>query len=704
MTNLLGPASLVLLAFSGAVDALIGYGIPSKCSVRYFNKYRLTIAVYNPNCAYACRSVFSSAMLACSGHDHGGGGHHGGGATTPECRAGDTPWLTSLAYCINATCTDDIAPWKLEKYWADECTGEKAVWPKWSYHEALAQVEQAPTEKLSEEDEMPVLNFTASYNEETWEFYRGTLKAFAEAETNHSKWCIILLVLSFGTPIFLSGLGYFPYMTGIIDKLKPRFIYPQLIGTYHVRALPFGLGNAPTMGHTIYIGMFIILNIVATAVGYPSYQPGNMYFASAWEETLGYVAARTGALAFALAPLVILFSGRNNILLWLTNWSHSTYMLLHRWVARVFTLQIILHSILEFMLYNRRGTVAAEQKELYWIWGIVATLACCIMVVISSLYFRRLSYEIFLIMHILLAIFVIVGSWYHIEYLFERKWGYEFWMYAACAVWFFDRVLRVGRVLKNGVRRSKVVQVCEDVVRIDVKDLRWDAQPGMHTYAYFPTLNPLRPWENHPFSIIPTALLRSRGHSLNATSSRGSQHSGSDIEKSGTVAAVTTSPQHTSASGISLYVRKSSGLTRSLATHTSLLTLLDGPYPNNHPSSVLNTDRLILIAGGIGITGALPFVAHHQNVKLFWSLKAGAQGLVDDMVGVLSGVREKEVSVGRRFDLAQVLEREEEIGWARIGVVVCGTGGMCDEVRSLVARKGKTGKVVWELDVEAFSW
>lgn len=643
-------------------------------------------------------------MLVCSSDDHGGGGHHGGGGTTPECRAGDTPWLTSLAYCINATCTDDIPAWKLVRYWAQECTGDKAVLPKWSYQESLAEVKGKPTEELSEDDEMPLLNFTALYNEETWEMYRGTLKAFAQAETNHSKWGIILLVVSFGTPIFLSGLGYLPYMTGLINKLKSRFVHPQLIGTYHVRTLPYGLGNAPTMGHALYIGMFIILNIIATAVGYPSYGPGNMYFATSWEETVGYVSARTGVLAFALAPLVILFSGRNNILLWLTNWSHSTYMLLHRWVARVVTLQVILHSILEFMLYERRGTVDAEQKELYWIWGIVATVACCIMVVVSALYFRRLSYEIFLIMHILLAIFVIVGSWYHVEYLFERKWGYELWLYAACGVWFFDRVLRVGRVLKNGIRKSEVTQVSEDIVRIDVKDLRWDPQPGMHTYAYFPTLNPLRPWENHPFSIIPTALLQSRGHSLNAASSRGSQHSGSDIEKSGTSTAITAAPRITSAAGISLYVRKSSGLTRSLSTHNSLVTLLDGPYRNNHPSTVLKTDRLLLIAGGIGITGALPFVAHHQNVKLFWSLRPGGQGLADDIAGVLGGIREKEVSVGSRFDLARVLEREEEIVWARVGVVVCGPGGMCDEVRSLVAKKGTSGKVVWELDVEAFSW
>lgn len=496
-------------------------------------------------------------------------------------------------------------------------------------------------------------------------------------------------------------------MSTVFDKLKPRFVYPSLVGTHHVRPLPFNLGNAPTIGQTWYILMFLILNIVLTAAGYHSYQP-NMFFANRWQEIMGYVSARTGVLAFALAPLVILLSGRNNVLLWCTNWSHSTYMLLHRWVARIFALQVILHSITELELYRRMGELATEQVSEYWIWGIVATLSVVIMIVVSGLFFRRLSYEIFLIIHIIMAVFVIAGSWYHVEVLFTRKWGYELWLYAACAVWFSDRLLRVLRILKNGVRRAEVTDVSEGIVRVDVKDVRWEAVPGKHTYAYFPTLNPLRPWENHPFSVIPTALLTSRGHSTATSSlSASSQHSADDIEKMGTSTTITTETRtgSTSTAGISLYVRKSSGLTNALRTHSSLLTLLDGPYPNNSTSAVLKTDRLIIIAGGIGITATLPFIAHHSNVKLHWSVKAAAEGLVNDLSNVLGGIREKQISVGSRLDVAKLLQTEATEDWRRIGVVVCGPGGLCDDVRAEVSRLGrKKGGPIWELDVEAFSW
>lgn len=476
---------------------------------------------------------------------------------------------------------------------------------------------------------------------------------------------------------------------------------------------PFLFGNVPTLGQAWYIIMFILLNVIATAAGYHSFQsPSNSWFPDRWQEIMAYVSARTGVLAFALAPFTILLAGRNNILLWMTNWSHSTYLLLHRWVARMFTLQVILHSILEFMLYKRQGEVEAEQKEPYWIWGIVATVACVIMVVISTLFFRRKSYEIFLILHIVLAVLVLAGSWYHVELLFARKWGYEFWLYAACGVWFFDRLIRVGRILKNGRHRAEVTQISEDIVRVDVKDVRWQALPGRHTYAYFPMLKPLRPWENHPFSIIPTTLLRPRtGCITTPGTSIKSKQSSQDIEKSGAIIrgemstdASLSSSRSKSTAGISLYVRKSAGLTRALERHASLLTLLDGPYPNNSTAEVLKTDRLVLIAGGIGITAVLPFLAHHSNVKLYWSLKSNCRGLVDDLSGLLESLPEKKILVDQRIDFTATLDKEEAEGWGSIGIVACGPGGFCDEVRSSVARRGRAGVTKWELNIEAFSW
>ncbi|KAL3422965.1 ferric-chelate reductase [Phlyctema vagabunda] len=665
----------------------------------------LGIEMYNPSCAFACRAVVASFPLECSTHEMSSGDHmgHGGMAmTTPECRASDTPFLTTLAWCMNSTCTDfGIEAWKLEKYWAEQSTGAIKTLPKWTYLEALMEVTEIPQQEVSEDG---TLNFTAAVSRESWSAERMSMVRFEEQETLHSRYGLVLLVVGFGTPILVTLLSYLPYMTCFSAKMKSYLIYPSTIGTYHTRPLPYLLGNSPTIGQSLYIVMFFTINIFMAAIGYRSIKP-NTWFETRWQEIMAYVSARTGVLAFALAPLVILFSGRNNFLLWLTNWSHSTYMLLHRWVARMFGLQVILHSIIELVLYIDMGSFKEETKLPYWIWGIVATLITCIMLVVSSLYFRRLSYEVFLISHIIMAVFVLVGSWYHVEYRFARKWGYEIWLYAAFAVWFFDRIVRVLRIAKVGIRQAKVTEVSSDTVRVDIKGVTWAATPGRHAYVYFPALSPFKPWENHPFSIIPTSMLLSRNHSISQKEEkRGEVLQNRDLEKIGNTISEREVSQSFTTAGVSLYIKKSSGITQLLRTNDQMKALMDGPYSNNNPDAVLRCDRLLLVGGGIGITGLLAFINCHPNVKLCWSVKQNAEGLVRDLDLLLYGLKEKEILIERRLDIDKLLEQELHSGWNKIGVVVCGPGGLCDDVRAAVVRVGRETKTVFELEVEAFSW
>jgi hypothetical protein len=122
---------------------------------------------------------------------------------------------------------------------------------------------------------------------------------------------------------------------------------------------------------------------------------------------------RTGEIAYIISPLIFLFSSRNNILQWLTNWSHSTYLVLHRWIARVFALLAVLHSILAVILYKKEERFAMESTMSYWKWGIAATMMTVILAFCSGLPFRKFSYEIWLIAHIFLSVILIVGCWYH---------------------------------------------------------------------------------------------------------------------------------------------------------------------------------------------------------------------------------------------------------------------------------------------------
>lgn len=165
-----------------------------------------------------------------------------------------------------------------------------------------------------------------------------------------------------------------------------------------------------------------------------------------------------------------------------------------------------------------------------------------------------------------------------------------------------------------------------------------------------------------------------------------------------------TSQYPTKSNSISIYAKKHTGITRYLRSHTSLPVLLDGPYRGNPSDGILKCDRVLLIGGGIGITGLLPWVHAHLNVKLAWSIKQAAEGLMKELSVVLDTIADKEVVIGKRLDVYSLLEQEVQAGWDKIGVVVCGPAELCDVIRAAVVSFGRREKTVFELEVDAFTW
>ena len=325
----------------------------------------------------------------------------------------------------------------------------------------------------------------------------------------------------------------------------------------------------------------------------------------------------------------------------------------------------------------------------------------------SGLYIRKRSYEAFLISHIILAAFTIIGTWYHIWYCFQYLGNYQHPLYAACGVWAFDRFIRILRVLKNGFRYASVTEIGDGYIRIDILGVRWGVTPGQNAYAYFPTLDRLRPWENHPFSVLQTSILQSKQHHLATpiSESRSGSSDGMDIEKTNGISTPSHSlPLQPSTAGVTFFVRKAGGLTRHLASNNKLLTLVDGPYPNNPTAGIMSTDRLLVIAGGIGVSGVLPWLFAHPNAKFAWSVKESAECLVNALDIALAGVVDKDIRIGSRLDVHTLIDQEVEAGWKRIGVVVCGPGGLCDDVRTIVCAAAKKGPAKFELEVDAYSW
>ena len=476
----------------------------------------------------------------------------------------------------------------------------------------------------------------------------------------------------------------------------------------------------PTRGQSIFLLYLIAINIVLCCVGYESRQP-NSWFATSTREIRSLVGNRTGALSLVNLALAVLYAGRNNLLISLTDWSQTTYLLLHRWVAGISTLQAIIHSIIYLWNYLESGEHATEAKLDYWVWGVVATLGMTFLIPTSILPIRQKFYELFLAWHVLVSFFAILGCYLHIYLRFERQWGYDLWMYIAFAFWGFDRLARIARVASNGVCKAQVTVIDDDYIRLDIPGITGEGQ----AYLYFPTLT-WRLWENHPFSIAGgvlhhnnTAAETAEGKGTASSSSASSAHASpsADIEKTPNLTVTSNStPARTTlinktptTLNLTFIIRTHTGTTSLLRSRISLPVLVESSYSGSllRPThKALNAHpRLLCIAGGVGVTALLPLLASHRGQRILaWGVRHGTLlgGLRDLVEGdAMAGV-DVRTKVGGRLDLRELIE-EAAAREGSLAVVVSGPPGMADEVRLAVARVAARGVVV-EFVEESYSW
>ena len=519
---------------------------------------------------------------------------------------------------------------------------------------------------------------------------------------------LILLTTGAAIPIALSLLRFVPFPKPLVSNFNAIFIDLPIFGTKHNTPWlkTFVL---PTRGQALFIAYLWIINIVLCSVGYQSRQPMAWYSTRSLEIE-SYISYRTGILSFANIVLLVLYAGRNNFLLWVTNWSHSTFLLLHRWIAFIATVQACIHSALLLHIYATPANgydYATEVKSPYWIWGIVATMGLVILLPTSLLPLRQKAYELFLAWHRVVAFFVLIGGYWHVVLCFGHQWGYETWLLIAFGVWSFDHLARIMRIARNGIRTATVTIIDEDYIRLDIPAVDASGQ----AYLYFPTLT-WRVWENHPFSVA-SSLIANDSLVQSPRLSVVEKSPSHDIKPIPTSSSSTTSSDDQTKReyrlGLTFFIRTHAGTTSLLRNRKTLPVLIESSY--GHSLLPISTyPNLVCIAGGVGITAILPHLASHiGKKKLYWGVRKGA--LVEALHDLLAepayaGV-EVDVKRGERLDLASILQQEimKDRGRGTM-VVVSGPAGMADDVRKLTARfvKETKGAVNVKFVEESYSW
>ena len=252
---------------------------------------------------------------------------------------------------------------------------------------------------------------------------------------------------------------------------------------------PYGWCTIPPRIQSLTILFFVVTNVVLCTCTY-QLTDGNLYWPKKSAQLLRYVSDRTGIISLANLPLVWLFGMRNDALMWITGWGFGTYNAFHRWIARVATLQAVVHSLGYTLMIMESGGWAGFLK--YWtkhyFWnGELATIAMCALLGFSLYGIRRAHYEIFLVTHIVLSIVVLWTMYYHVEIFTNGEWNIFIW--PCLAIWILDRVLRAGRILAFNRRfwNTKATvsyDPASNLERMDVNGSNNWIKPQPGTYYY----------------------------------------------------------------------------------------------------------------------------------------------------------------------------------------------------------------------------
>ncbi|KAJ9500301.1 ferric-chelate reductase Frp1 [Exophiala xenobiotica] len=273
-----------------------------------------------------------------------------------------------------------------------------------------------------------------------------------------------------------------------------REINASSLPTYQVGRLKV---RSPPLGKTIVVLSYLTTICVFCFYKYDTEDQWS------WEE----IAYRCGCMAQTQLPLIFLLAGKQNVIGFLSGVGYERLNWLHRWVARILWLTATFHLLFFFRSWARYDYIKVKlATDDMTQTGFAAWCILTAIVATSFAPMRRMSYEVFLVSHLILFSGFIGCVMIHVDY----GPGY---IWACVAIFFFDRVLRFTITLFANfsffhrrvpgrdwlwANKATLTPLAGNVTRITIDKpvLRW--KPGQHVFLSCHTVVPL---QSHPFSI-----------------------------------------------------------------------------------------------------------------------------------------------------------------------------------------------------------
>ena len=323
----------------------------------------------------------------------------------------------------------------------------------------------------------------------------------------------------------------------------------------------------PPLGSVIiillYFGFILALEFI-----------NNNYPGAQHDEALGL---RAGWLAIAQVPLLVLLSGKVNIIGIITGVSYERLNVYHRWVARGLLMLASMHFGFQSRGWSNYGLMQLEWQTDSCTTTGIAAYALVLWMNLSTLpLFRRFSYKFFVIQHIIVFIGFIIAM---MEHLPDTALYTRVYIWIPIGFYLFDRTARTVWYLWNNVSpaKARLQAVDSEAVKLRISNKRIKSwSPGAHFRLRFPRHGF---WHTHPGTALSTPsshggdlvfVLRCRGWLTRQLLRR-------------------------------VEILQSAEAASDAVSEATCTTLISGPYRSSH-NDFAAFDTLLSIAGGSGIS------------------------------------------------------------------------------------------------------
>lgn len=279
-------------------------------------------------------------------------------------------------------------------------------------------------------------------------------------------------------------------ITAMARETSYATIHPLTIGKYTI--------HFPPLGPVLVILANLTIVLVLCFYGLDT--------TNVWKwEDVGY---QTGFIAICQLPLIFLLAGRQNIIGFLADMSYARLNWFHRWAARTLWLTATMHMCFWFRDWARYDYIVTQIREDDMTKRGFAAWCILTFIVLASLGpIRQLSYEVFVLSHLITFVGFIAALWLHA--MDEVK----FWVWISIGLLVFDRLARYawGAYVNLSIfhrqstestlwrHQAQFEAFPGNVTRVTIQNPGICWMPGQHVFL---TCHAVVPLQSHPFTIV----------------------------------------------------------------------------------------------------------------------------------------------------------------------------------------------------------